>query len=195
MRTAVLAALALAVAAPAAAGEVFLGVYDHDADIQVAIGNYEDGAQVALGYRTEPLEGLRVIGRPSAYAFGAVNTAGETNYAVAGLSYRFDFGRGRFYFQPAVGAAVHDGETDLPSPFEPGLTDAERQARFRRGREELDFGSRVVFAPEIGLGWRFGERWAAELSWVHLSHAQLAGEQNPGLDDIGLRVTRRLGPG
>jgi len=28
---------------------------------------------------------------------------------------------------------------------------------------------------------------------VHLSHGQLAGRQNPGMDDVGLRLVHRFG--
>jgi lipid A 3-O-deacylase len=29
----------------------------------------------------------------------------------------------------------------------------------------------------------------AEASWVHMSHATLFGKQNPGIDNLGVRVT------
>jgi hypothetical protein len=51
----------------------------------------------------------------------------------------------------------------------------------------------VLFEPEMSLGWRADARWAVELSWIHLSHGQLAGRQNPGLGDLGLRAVYRLG--
>ena len=178
MRTEWLAALVLLAPASAAAGEGFVGVYDHDLDMQVAAGGYEDGAQIVVGYRSAPLEALGPLGRPSLYAFGAANTAGETNYAAAGLSWRIAFGE-RLYVRPGFGVAVHDGEVDLPYP---------------QNIRQLDLGSRFTFAPEIAAGWRLSDRWAAELSWVHLSHAQLGGEQNPGLDDVGVRLVRRFGP-
>ena len=34
---------------------------------------------------------------------------------------------------------------------------------------------------------------AVELSWIHLSHARLAGSYNPGVGDVGLRVLYRYG--
>jgi hypothetical protein len=51
----------------------------------------------------------------------------------------------------------------------------------------------VLFEPEVSLGWKATDRFSFELSWVHLSHAQLAGKQNPGLGDFGLRAVYRYG--
>lgn len=49
-----------------------------------------------------------------------------------------------------------------------------------------------VFVPlmptEATVGLALSPRWAAELSYLHLSHGYLAGPNNPGLDDLGLRV-------
>ena len=36
-------------------------------------------------------------------------------------------------------------------------------------------------------------RWGLEASYVHLSHGQIAGRQNPGLDDVGLKLAYRFG--
>ena len=50
-------------------------------------------------------------------------------------------------------------------------------------------GSRVLFEPELALGWRASERLAVEARWMHISHAQLFdGKQNPGFDMMGLRL-------
>ena len=170
------AALLLAFATPAAAGELLAGVYDHDADVNVALGNFESGAQIGVGYRTDRIEALRALGRPVAYVNAMVNTAGETNYAHAGLGWRFDFGS-RFYFLPGIGAAVHDGNDD----------------EFQQTPDDLYLGSRLLFAPELNLGWRVNDRLSVEASWIHLSHGQTRGLQNPGLDDIGVRVAWKLG--
>ena len=165
-------------AGPAAAGEVLAGIYDHDVDVNVALGNFESGVQVGVGYRTEGVEALRFAGRPSAQVMLMGNTAGETSYATAGLVWRFPLGR-TVYFAPGIGGAIHNGNTEA----------------FQRTPDDLYLGSRVLFAPELNLGWRANERWAVEASWIHLSHGQTRGRQNPGLDDIGVRVTYRLGGG
>jgi hypothetical protein len=163
--------IGLLAAGPAAAGEVFAGAYAHDQSL-VAIGGYEHGAELSLGYRTDPLSGLRIVGAPSLYGFGAANTSGGVNYAAAGLSWKIG---DRFYLRPGLGVAIHDA----------------RAGRFQVG-DELNLGSRVLAELELGAGMRITPRLSAEASWVHLSHGQLAGRQNPGLDDVGLRVNWRF---
>jgi hypothetical protein len=172
------AAAALLAGAPlsASAGELLAGVYDHDVDVNVALGNFEPGAQLGVGYRSDRIEALRFIGRPHAQAMLMANTAGATSYATAGLLWRFPIGE-RVYFAPGLGAAVHNGNSET----------------FQQTPDELYLGSRVLFAPELNLGVRVNERWGVEASWIHLSHGQTRGKQNPGLDDIGVRVTYRLG--
>jgi hypothetical protein len=192
---AVSTAAVMAVAGAAEASEVWLGAYAHDVEDGLSIGHYEDGAQVAAGVIGRPLERLRRIGRPSPYALAAVNTDGGTNYAAAGVSWRLNLrGDGRVYLRPGVGLAVHDGDIDHPSPYETGITSVEQMNRFRRGRQEIDLGSRVLFQPELALGWRVNERVALEASWLHISHGQLFGGQNPGLSDLGIRLVYGFGP-
>ena len=36
-------------------------------------------------------------------------------------------------------------------------------------------------------------RLSVELSWIHLSHARLAGHYNPGVGDVGVRLLYRYG--
>ena len=177
----------------AEAAELWLGAYDHDVSDSMSIGRYEAGAQVAAGLIGAPLEPLRLLGRPSPYLLAAVNTDGGTNYAAAGLSWRLDLGE-RVYVRPGFGLAVHDGDIDFPSPYEPGITSTERRGRFQRGREEIDLGSRVLFQPELALGVRVTDRLAVEASWMHLSHGQTAGGQNPGLSEVGVRLVYGLRP-
>ena len=45
---------------------------------------------------------------------------------------------------------------------------------------------------EIAVGTQLNERIGIEASWVHFSHAQLAGRQNPGIDNIGVRMNLAL---
>jgi hypothetical protein len=158
-------------AEPAAAGELFAGAFAHDLSV-VAVGGFEHGAQLSLGYRTDPLTGLRIIGRPSLYGFGAANTAGGLNYGAAGLSWKWG---DRFYLRPGLGVGVHDGEV----------------GRFQVGNT-LNLGSRVLAELELGAGAKITSRLSAEASFVHMSHGQLAGRQNPGLDDIGVRMNYRF---
>lgn len=82
---------------------------------------------------------------------------------------------------------------NLPSPNDPGLTPEERLKRLRDFQTKLDLGSRVLFEPELTLGWKATERLSVELSWIHLSHGKLAGDYNPGVGDVGVRFTYRYG--
>ena len=186
-----LAGLLAALGAPAAAGELWGGVYAHDVE-DVSIGGYESGPQLAAGAISAPIDALRLVGRPSVHALGALNSQGGTNYAAAGLSWRVPLGR-RAYVRPGLGVGVHDGEVDLPSPYAGGLTPQQRYERMQRGQHELDLGSRVLVELELALGWQVSERVAFEASWLHLSHGQFSGGQNPGLSDLGVRVVYQFG--
>ena len=153
--------------APATAGEIFGGLYVHGVDTPLTLGgDPEDGVDVQLGWR-----GDRIGATPlQPYVLGALNTAGDTNYAAVGLSAKFG---DRVYIRPGLGLAVHTGSTaDFDNPL----------------NDRVEFGSRILFAPEVGIGVRVSPRITAEASWIHLSHATLFGGQNPGIDNIGVRV-------
>jgi lipid A 3-O-deacylase len=187
------AALVLS-ASPALAGEAFLGAYAHDIDDQISHGHFEQGPQIVGGVRTAALDELAFLHRPRVHLLVGVNTRGGTNYVATGLSWRFHpLGGDRFYVEPGIGAAIHDGHVNLPSPFEPGLSLVESQQRLRDWQTKLDLGSRVLFEPEISIGWKATPRVSFELSWIHMSHAKLAGSYNPGLGDFGLRAVYRYG--
>jgi hypothetical protein len=158
------------IAAPVQAGEVFGGVYVHDVDTPLTKSGIEHGADLQLGYR-----GGRIGHTPlQPYVFGALNTAGDTSYAAIGLSAKFG---DRIYVRPGIGIAIHNGSA---KKFQ-DLTN-----------DKIDFGSRVLFEPEIGLGVRVTDRASVEASWVHMSHAQLFGHQNPGIDNFGVRLNLAL---
>ena len=187
-----LSTLAAAIAGPAVAGEVFAGVYAHDIDDGISYGQFEDGAQIVAGARTTALDELSFLGRPRVHLLAGVNTSGGTSYAATGLAWRFDI-NDRLYVQPGIGVAVHDGKVNLPPPDEPGLTPEERLKRLRDFQNKLDLGSRVLFEPELSVGWKATRRLSVEVSWIHVSHAKLAGDYNPGLGDVGLRLLYRYG--
>jgi lipid A 3-O-deacylase len=153
------------IATPASAGELFGGLYAHDVD-WITRSGLEHGVDVELGWRGGRI--LPALGGPRPHAFVSLNSAGQTHFAAAGLSWRI----GRpVYLRPGIGVAVHTG---------PGRDDP-------TGRR-IWFGSRLLFEPEIGIGAQLTRRASIEASWVHLSHAQLFGDQNPGLDTVGLRL-------
>ena len=161
---------ALAFSSAAQAGEVFGGVYVHDVDTPLTKSGIEHGADIQLGFR-----GGNIGHTPlQPYVFGALNTAGDTSYAAVGISAKF--GK-RVYIRPGVGIAIHNGSAKT---FQ-DLTN-----------DKIDFGSRVLFEPELGIGLQLSDRASIEASWVHMSHAQLFGRQNPGIDNIGARLSWKL---
>lgn len=164
------AALAGLSPAAAQAGELFGGVYVHDVDSPLTLSGIEKGADLQLGYRWD-----RIGKTPlQPYVFGAVNTAGETHYAVAGVSAKF--GK-RLFVRPGIGIAVHSGDNrDFDDPFD----------------DDVEFGSSLLFAPELGVGYQVSDRFSMEASLVHLSHGQLFGDQNPGIDNVGVRLSWKL---
>ena len=169
-RLAVFALAAVTLTAPAHAGEVFGGLYVHDVDTPLTKSGIEQGADVQLGYR-----GGRIGRTPlQPYIFGALNTAGDTSYASAGISARF--GK-RLFVRPGVGIAIHNGSARKFQDL---------------SNDKIDFGNRVLFEPELGIGFDVNRRLSIEASWVHMSHAQLFGRQNPGIDNLGARLTLRL---
>ena len=169
-RVALALILAAAAVTPAQAGELFGGAYVHDINSPFTLSGIEDGFDVQIGYR-----GGRIGRTPlQPYAFGALNTAGQTSYAAAGLSAKFG---DRLFVRPGLGIAIHNGSA---ANFEDPTND------------KVEFGSRVLFEPELGVGARLNSRTTVEASLVHLSHAQIFGKQNPGIDNLGVRLSVAL---
>lgn len=163
-----LAAAGLPTAADA--GEVFGGLYVHDVKTPLDKSGIEGGMDVQLGYRWG-----KIVGTPlQPYVFGALNTAGATSYAAVGLSAKFG---DRIFIRPGLGLAIHTGSAEKFQDL---------------SNDKIDFGSRVLFEPELGLGATINDRLSIEASWVHMSHAQLFGRQNPGIDNFGVRLTLGL---
>lgn len=160
----------VAVGAPAQAGELFGGVYVHDVKTPLNLSGIEPGVDVLVGYRGGGLFGTRF----QPYAFGALNSAGETSYAAAGVSIRYPLG-GNTYVRPGLGVAIHNGSA----------------GKFER-QDRVAFGSRLLFQPELGVGVDVSKRVSIEASLVHLSHGQFFGGQNPGIDNLGIRLNFRL---
>jgi hypothetical protein len=178
-RAAAAAALLVASAAPTLAGaqEAWLGVFAPDAHVGVADCCFERGADVQAGLRTRPLVSVPSFGELRLYALGSANTARGVPFAAAGAAWRWPIGTSGFYVQPGLGGAVQFGS----------------DARYQQRPDRLYLGSRLLFEPELAVGWRGAGPWAVEGAYVHLSHAQLAGRQNPGLDDVGVRVIYAFG--
>jgi lipid A 3-O-deacylase len=158
-------------ATPAKADEIIGGVYAHDVDTFFTIAGVEDGVDFQLGWRGDRIGKTRL----QPYMFAAVNSSGNTNYAAAGVSMKFG---NKFFIRPGVGLAVHTGSA---RNFQDDSND------------ELEFGSRILFEPELGIGARINDRTTIEASWVHMSNAQIFDrDQNPGIDNFGIRLSFKL---
>lgn len=167
----VAAAITAVAGSPAHAGEIFGGVYVHDIDSPLTLSGTEPGIDAQIGYRGAALMNEK---GPQPYVFASVNTAGTTHFAAAGLAFKFGH---RFFVRPGLGVAIHTGSA---RNFD------------RADSDRIDFGSRVLFEPELGLGYQINDRAGVEASWIHLSHGQLFGGENPGMDDVGARFTWKL---
>ncbi len=167
-----LAAVAAAFLLPAAASaqEVFGGICAHAVGTKLSLGSSrESGVDFQIGYRGGNLiRGTKL----QPYVLGALNSKGDTSYAAAGLSWKFG---DRFYVRPGIGVAIHNGSTE----------DFELDDR-------IAFGSRLLIETEVGVGARVNDRLTVEASLVHLSHGQVFGGQNPGIDNIGVRLNLKL---
>jgi lipid A 3-O-deacylase len=164
-------ALVAAAALPSAAhaDEIFGGIHVHDVKTPLDAAGIESGIDFSLGYRGPTVAHLW-SGQVQPYIFAAVNSAGNTNYGAAGVSAKFPLGR-QIYFRPGLGIAVQTGSA----------------GKFYR-TDKIAFGSRVLFEPEVALGTQISRRISVEASWVHMSHAQLFGRENPGIDNLGMRI-------
>ena len=169
LRALALLTVAVAFAAPAHATEVFGGVFAHAVNTPLSLqSNREGGADLQLGIR-----GGRIGRTPiQPYLFGSLNTSGETSFAAVGLSARF--GK-KLYVRPGIGLAIHNGS-----------------AKKFTLRDELALGSRILFEPELGVGYQINDRASVEASLVHISQGQLFSGQNPGMDNVGVRLNWKL---
>jgi hypothetical protein len=167
------ALFAAALPTQANAGEIFGGVHVHDVKTPLDDAGIESGADISLGYRGDSIGHLWHAGLQP-YAFVAVNTDGNTNYGAIGLAAKFGLGS-QWYVRPGLGIAVQTGS-------------AGKYYRY----DKIAFGSRVLFEPELGIGTQISKRVSIEASWVHMSHAQLAGKENPGIDNLGVRLNLGL---
>jgi lipid A 3-O-deacylase len=170
-----LAAAMIAAATPGAAraGEVFGGIHVHDVKTPLDDAGIESGVDFSLGYRGGAITHLwKAALQP--YIFGALNSNGNTDYAAAGIAARIPLGS-QWYIRPGLGLAIHNGSA----------------GKFFR-TDKIAFGSRVLAEPELGIGVQLNPRLSVEASWVHMSHGQLFGKENPGMDDLGVRLNLAL---
>jgi lipid A 3-O-deacylase len=168
-----MASFAAAWPAAARADQLFGGVHVHDVRTPLDESGIESGVDLSLGYRGDAIGHLwRAPVQP--YIFAAVNSDGNTSYGAIGISARFGLG-GDWYLRAGLGLAIHTGSA----------------GKFFR-TDKIAFGSRVLAEPEIGIGTQLNRRVSVEASWIHMSHAQLFGKENPGIDNLGVRLNLAL---
>lgn len=168
-------ALALVLPASAMAQEAFVGVFAHDVNTRIDAHPQEAGVDEEVGLRTGPLVDVGRWGSLRLYGLGSVNDSGGVDFASLGGAWRWPLWR-RSYVQLALGGAVQSGDAE---PYQNRIG-------------HLDLGSRFLFQPELMFGVPFGRRWAAEIGYVHISNGGFS-PQNPGMDDLGVRVVYRWG--
>lgn len=183
-------AACLGVASTASASEVWIGGYAH------ALGTKqrEGGFDTQLGIRSDRIESLWWLGKPSIHLLGSVNSEVRTDFVAVGVNYPLHiFPDKRFFIRPGIGIAYTNGEADVGNAFEPGLSASEKARRIQLNATRIDFGSHAVFEPEFALGYHFTPKLSAEISYVHLSNGQILHQgKNQGLDDVGARLTYRF---
>ena len=147
--------------------EVVVGAGGHD--VGVFGRRKESGADFNAEIRFLPFEWQiwSWIFSPTPHIGVHFNTDGNTNQVFVGGNWLFDFGGGIFG-GGSLGFALHDGELDSNT----------------RGRKDL--GLPVLFRESIEIGFRFNENNAISLMLDHISNASI-GDQNEGLDTVGLR--------
>jgi lipid A 3-O-deacylase len=159
-----------ALPSPASAQEVFAGLFVHEVNTPLSLRTHEDGLDVVLGYRFAPADSLRIVGRPAPYVIASLNTVGDTSFIGGGLGW--SLGKGPIYIRPGIGVVLHDGP----------------KQRVEAG-EHTELGSRVLFKPEISLGYQLNRKISVEVTWIHVSQGRIFNSrQNPGLDLIGARL-------
>ena len=150
--------LSTVVASPAHAGEIFGG-------LDVPDTNPADTKR--LGAQDLKISGAR---RKDRHRCILMSLCAQTGQPITAPSASRQFGD-KLYVRPGLGLAVHTGSA----------------GNFQR-TDRIAFGSRILFAPELGIGTQLNDRVSVEASWVHMSHAQLFGRQNPGIDNVGVRL-------
>ena len=92
---------AVLLASPAAAQEMFGGIYKHGIDTPFTFDTGEGGVDVAAGVRFGGFVALSAIGSPEPYIVGLLNTRGDTSFAGAGVAWTI--GEGPVYVRPGIG--------------------------------------------------------------------------------------------
>jgi lipid A 3-O-deacylase len=165
-------------AGPAHAGlswidEVKLGVLAHD--IRFLSDHIEHGTDINVEVLFPSPAFLRVLWAPRPHLGLSINTAGATNYAYAGLTWRsrpwcrlLTLPEGLF-IAGSLGGGIHDGHLNS-GPLD---------------RKVL--GSRLLFRESVEAGYQLTRLVSLSVMLDHLSNADLAAH-NQGLTNFGARI-------
>ncbi len=161
--------------------QVWLGGFAHSINY---LGDAKESgtADAQLEIDSTPPALLRPIGSPRVNATLSLNTAGLTDFASLGLTWRRKL-VGRLEGSLDAGLGFGDGVTNPP----PGpLGDYDRTHR-------LLLGSKLLFRAAAGVDWRIDSRWSIGAEFVHLSNGHIFNrDHNEGINDAGLRLGYRF---
>jgi len=156
---------------PGLLNEVKFGVLHHDTDGLWSGFNRESGVDINVEAIFSP--SYDILGGKIRPAVGAsINTSSDTSKLYGGLRWQYEDASGLF-FGLGVGAAVHNGDTDLKS--------ADRKA----------LGSKLLFHIPIEIGYRMDDKHALSVYFDHVSNAYTQ-DANEGMDTLGLRYGYRF---
>ncbi|MGJ3625785.1 hypothetical protein AB5I41_29795 [Sphingomonas sp. MMS24-JH45] len=168
-----LAPLALLLSPSAEAQELFAGVFAHGVDTPLTFDTGEGGTDIQAGVRGDPIPDAGVA------SLAPMRWCRSTRAATP-ASRRRD--------------CAPDRARRLASPSRAGRRRPRRSLVPRRRGDQHAHRPRrpkILFAPEIGVGVNVLPLVTVEATWTHISHAQIFGPQNPGLDMIGTRGVAR----
>lgn len=186
--TLLMAVAGLIAPAHAKVDEIRIGVvHNLRLDHGEIVDGKEEGENIEIEIVSSSPDFLNFIGSPRPYLMGSINTDDGVSFGGVGLLWRWEFADG-WAFEPGFGYIVHDGEID--NLFPPGTPAA---VAFEADHQLL--GSRDLFRTSLALEREFGERFAGQLYWEHMSHGQVLDEgRNQGLDYVGIRFLYRFDP-
>tara|TARA_Y100001960_G_C14766853_1_gene877497 strand:- start:2578 stop:3060 length:483 start_codon:yes stop_codon:yes gene_type:complete len=158
-----------------------VGILKHAVSV---IGNTtkETGLDGNLEFLWNSPDWLKFLWTPQPHlGFSFNGSSNNTDVAYTGLSWEKIIWRSAF-LNFSFGLALHNGKLsynpDVPFPSD-----------YNRHRE---FGCRVVFRESFEAGWKLPKEQSLSIMWSHYSHAGLCGDQNEGLDNLGVRYGYRF---
>jgi len=166
---------------PPWASELRIGILKHAASL---IGNTakETGIDGNLEFLFSSPDWLSILWSPRPHIGASFNaSSNNTDVAYAGLSWEKDFWHSIF-FNFSFGIATHNGKLS----YDAGVAFPSDYSRHR------EFGCRALFRESFELGWAFRKPHRLSVMWSHYSHGGLCGDQNEGLDNLGVRYGYRF---